>query len=330
VRELVAVGPTSAELFIDGVVRTEIDLAPSTDYVIDGVELRTLDSVGEIRSVVTTVNDVHFGETECGRIDGVAVAAFRVEPGEIPYPELMSAAVVADMAGRQPDAVIVKGDLTSEGTTSEYADFLRCYESAFGDRLTHVRGNHDSYHGGTFANWPVQIRDVPGLRIVLLDTARDQSAGGFVSADQIDATVEAVRASTDTVIVMGHHPMFSPGHDQVASAPGINAEDSAALVAALAPLAHVVAYVAGHTHRCRRYDQAGIAMVEVACVKDFPGAWAEYLVGTTGIAQVVHRASGSAAVAWAEKTRTMFDGYYGTYVMDELKHRCFTLPLNRN
>ena len=51
-------------------------------------------------------------------------------------------------------------------------------------------------------------------------------------------------------------------------------------------------YFAGHTHRnrVRRYGPTGdVPWVEVACVKDYPGAWAEYRVYEGGILQIFHR-----------------------------------------
>ena len=45
-------------------------LAPDTDHELHGHTLRTLRRPpGELLARVATVNDVHFGETECGRID---------------------------------------------------------------------------------------------------------------------------------------------------------------------------------------------------------------------------------------------------------------------
>ena len=48
------------------------------------------------------------------------------------------------------DAVVVKGDLTSDGTDEEF-DSVRTRATAppFGDRLHVVRGNHDAYRGQT-------------------------------------------------------------------------------------------------------------------------------------------------------------------------------------
>ena len=327
--ELIAVGPDRAELFVEGSIERLAGLAPGTDHSVRDVRFRTLDDIGEILSSVVTMNDVHFGEIECGKIDGVSTAAFVVADGDRPYPEIMNESVIADARAADPDAVIVKGDLTSFGTLDEFEMFRSFYEPAFGERLTYVRGNHDSFPGQRFADWPVQVVDVSGLRVILIDTSRAAMTGGSVSGDQLGAVEEAARTSTTTVIVMGHHPLYVPGRDRELRFDGINIEDSLGLIGVLAGLENVVAYSAGHTHRCRKVDLGGLAVIEVACVKDFPGAWAEHLVGERGIAHLVHRASSPEAVAWAETTRSMFDGYYGTYAMGLLEDRCFVLPLER-
>ena len=68
-----------------------------------------------------------------------------------------------------------------------------------------------------------------------------------------------------------------------------------------------------------------IPWVEVACVKDFPGAWAEYRVFEGGILQVFHRISTPEALAWTEQTRGMFGGMYSDYAFGELGDRCFAM-----
>ena len=50
-----------------------------------------------------------------------------------------------------PTRSLVKGDLTCDGLDEEYAAFLAIYGTAFGDRLHHVRGNHDAYRHQTYA-----------------------------------------------------------------------------------------------------------------------------------------------------------------------------------
>jgi 3',5'-cyclic-AMP phosphodiesterase len=68
-----------------------------------------------------------------------------------------------------------------------------------------------------------------------------------------------------------------------------------------------------------------VPYVEVACVKDFPGAWAEYRVFEGGILQVFRRISAPEALAWSEKTRDMYGGLYDAYAFGQLGDRCFLI-----
>ena len=88
-------------------------------------------------------------------------------------------------------------------------------------------------------------------------------------------------------------------------------------------------YFAGHTHRnrVRRFAATGdVPWVEVACVKDYPGAWAEYRVYDGGIVQIEHRISTPEALAWTEQTRHMYAGLYHDYAFGSLADRCFVVP----
>jgi len=94
----------------------------------------------------------------------------------------------------------------------------------------------------------------------------------------------------------------------------------------------IIAYAAGHTHRhrVRRMHLSGIPSIEVGCVKDFPGTWAEYRVYDGGILQVVHRMSTPDALAWSEQCRTLYADFgvdYATYAMGSLQDRCFAIRL---
>ena len=70
-------------------------------------------------------------------------------PGDEPYPEMMNRGAVAEIAAIDPDLVVVKGDLTAIGDHERVRPLPRGVRRAFGDRLLHVRGNHESYHGQT-------------------------------------------------------------------------------------------------------------------------------------------------------------------------------------
>jgi hypothetical protein len=63
----------------------------------------------------------------------------------------------------------------------------------------------------------------------------------------------------------------------------------------------------------------------VACVKDYPGTWAEYRVHEGGILQIHRRINTPEALDWTEKTRDMFGGAYHEYAFGELSDRCFVI-----
>jgi Icc protein len=164
------------------------DLAPGTDYECDGVAVRTLPRPpGERLATIATVNDVHFGETVCGVMAGIDLGPpLEAEPDEPPYPETMNRAAAAEIAAVEPDAVVVKGDLTSTGAAEEFAAFLDCYGSAFGERLHWVRGNHDVLVEGTVPSAAPVAVELPGVILALLDTPVAGRAGGAVSSDQLE------------------------------------------------------------------------------------------------------------------------------------------------
>ena len=89
----------------------------------------------------------------------------------------------------------------------------------------------------------------------------------------------------------------------------------------------IVGYFAGHTHRnrVRRFAAArSVPIVEVACVKDYPGAWAEYRIHEGGYTQLVRRIDTPDAMDWTERTRGMFAGLYRDYALGGISDRCFT------
>src|SRR5690606_39226843 len=121
-------------------------LRPGTVHEVEGITIPTLpEPGGEMLCRFATVNDVHFGETECGIVEGTDVPpVLSSRPGEPPYPLVMNDAAVEEIAQFDPTIVVAKGDLTTIGTLEEYQQFRDCYGTAFGDRLVHVRGNHDA------------------------------------------------------------------------------------------------------------------------------------------------------------------------------------------
>lgn len=331
VPELTTVAPEYAVVHDGPRVRRHDDLEPDTEYERDGFVFRTLPAPGALLATIATVNDVHFGETEAGVLEGLDLGpVLGVEPGAEPYPELMSRCAVAEITGVAPDVVIAKGDLTTRGTTDEYARFLAVYGDAFGDRLRHVRGNHDANHGGRFAAFAHQRIDLDGVTVALIDTAVEEEAYGQVPAETLEWLDTVAGEADRPVLVMGHHHCWNPDVDPVEPRFfGIDPTDSAELIALVSRHTSIRGYFCGHTHRNRTQHFAAtgvVPWVEVASVKDYPGSWAEYRIYDGGICQIHHRISDPDALAWTDRTRAMYAGLYQDYAFGTLDDRCFALP----
>ncbi len=308
-------------------------LEPETDYDIEGLVVRTLPRPpGELLCRIATVNDVHFGETEAGRIDDHPDGPImRAAPDEPPYPETMNRAAVAEIAAIDPAAVIVKGDLSVDGTPEEFAAFEACYGDAFADRLHVARGNHDAYRRQSDYAGDQWI-ELPGVNIALMDTTIPGATTGSLSSTQLEWLEYHAAESAEPVIVMGHHQQWIPSGDGTRSDTyfGLHPDPSDALDEIAERRASIIAYTAGHTHRHRRRSMArsGIASIEIGCTKDFPGTWAEYRVYESAVMQVVHRISAPDALSWSARCRYLYRDFgvdYASYALGSLSDRCMVI-----
>jgi 3',5'-cyclic-AMP phosphodiesterase len=316
-----------------------VGLEPSTTYpvAVAGAEVSALLPAevttlplpaGRLLSIVATVNDVHFGETECGLLGTPEELGpvFTSEPGADPYPEVMNRGAIDAIERLDPDAVLVKGDLTDRGTEEEYAAFLDAY-SRLGDRMRHVRGNHDAMVTETIAATGPFAVELPGVTLAVLDTVRPGTDRGRISTEQIAWLDDVAGSATGPVLVFGHHHPWDPASTERNDTYfGVNPDDSEALCAVIARREAIAGYFAGHTHRTRTrhfVSARNVPIVEIACVKDYPGAWAEYRVYDGGYVQLTRRIDAPDAMSWTEKTRGMFAGLYRDYALGAVSDRCF-------
>ena len=190
--------------------------------------------------------------------------------------------------------------------------------------------NHDAYRHQTYAPEGPQRIDVDGLTLALLDTTIPGHTTGQVPAEQLTWLEDLAAEADRPVLVLGHHHVWNPAASQRPDSYfGIHPDDSEALIAAVARHPGIIGYAAGHTHRnrVRRFAATGDRpWIEVACVKDYPGTWAEYRVFEGGVLQIHRRISTPEALAWTEQTRHMFAGTYASYALGELHERCLALP----
>ncbi len=337
--EITTVADDLVVIHAGGTVHRHDGLDPATEYRLGpagrAVDVRTLERpAGELLCRLATVNDVHFGEVEAGRIDDHPEGPIqRAAAGEPPYPETMNRSAVAEIAAVDPAAVVVKGDLSQDGWPEEFAAFEDCYRGAFGDRLHVVRGNHDAYRGQTEYAGDRWI-ELPGVSVALLDTTIPGAATGTLRPEQLEWLDDRAATADRPVLAMGHHQQWiaTSGGSRSDGYFGLHPDASDALDAVIARRPAIIAYTAGHTHRhrVRRMTLARVPSIEIGCTKDFPGTWAEYRVHDGGILQVVHRISSPEALAWSERCRHLYADFgvdYGSYALGTLADRCLAVPL---
>jgi 3',5'-cyclic-AMP phosphodiesterase len=332
--ELTTVSTVSATFHSGTAVNVVDGLEPATRYEHHGIAYSTLPRPsGALRCRFATVNDVHFGETEAGRVGSSDIGPIQtVAPGAPPYPQVMNDAALDELlAADRVDpfaALFAKGDLTAAGTDVEFAAFEACYGTPFDGRLFAVRGNHDCVSGQTAYSGDQWV-DLDGIAVALLDSAVPGHSHGELTSEQLDWLDSRTADATAPVVVMAHHPQrLGPEWED----PGftLTADSSAALDDVFARRPAIVAYTAGHTHRHRVQEAGGgVPSIEVGCVKDFPGTWAEYQVYEGGILQIVHRISSPEALAWSEQCRGLYADFgihYTDYALGKLSDRCLPIP----
>jgi predicted phosphodiesterase len=283
---------------------------------------------GELLCRFATVNDVHIGEKTAGLIEGFSeIEGISSEPGEIPYPTLMSMGAVDEISHIKPEVVLAKGDLTSGALDSEFNEFKDIFGGAFNDRLFITIGNHDAKSTSNFSCEVVQVINIPGLKIVLIDTSITDQYNGQIKDSTIDAIDEIAHESQTPVLIFGHHNIWNPSSRvRPETYFGVNPTDSEKFVSLMGNNVKIKGYFAGHTHRnrVRRFDQSmGKPYVEVAALKDFPGSWAEYKVYEGGVLQVHRRLSSIKCLDWSDRCRNLYGGRYAQYSFGELEDRCF-------
>ena len=277
-----------------------------------------------------TVNDLHLGRGERGL------------HGHLPHGDVDAAShplaaardAIQDAADWGAELLVVKGDIceqTYDWIWDQAADLL--VDLPMPVRL--LPGNHDSgslrrfepedgaaRHGLRLTRG-VDHLDVPGLRILLVDSTIDGTGWGAVGRHADEVATLAGAAATG-VFVATHHqaqrfrvPTYWPH--------GIPAPDARTFAQALVAANPQALASSGHTHRCRLRNIGGLPWSEVAATNHFPGVWAGYRVHEGGIMQVVRRTADPDTLAWSEHTRDMLGGVWALWATGTISDRCFTL-----
>jgi hypothetical protein len=228
---------------------------------------------------------------------------------------------------------VAKGDLTQHGWHEQWR--------AATDLLGRVPvptvatlGNHDTdsmrevdgvsvlRRVGVAVADPVHTVDLPGLRVVVVDSTVDIRSAGSLRrglADVLDALADADRPA----LVCLHHA-FDPWPVPTHYPSGIPGREARRALGAMARVKRDVVVTCGHSHRNRRRRAGPLVVSEVASTKDFPGVWAGYTAYEGGIVQVVRRTMATEAMPWIERTRRTLGGVWGPYAAGLRSDRCFS------
>lgn len=161
-----------------------------------------------------------------------------------------------------PDAILITGDLTSDGDQSVYAEFLGIL-GGIGAPVFPLPGNHDrrdllraAFPDVLPASGPIAyaIERFP-IRVMMLDSLVEGQSYGELGPEQLAWLDGALRAdpAAPTLVAL-HHPPFRTGIDHMDYS---MLRDADALAEVVSRHPQVERVVAGHVHRMTQRRFAG-------------------------------------------------------------------------
>ena len=311
-------------------------LRPGTRHVlrVDGRPVswfRTLQAPpGRLLCRVGVVSDLHVGDRRFGAFFPLADTPRR---GIEPFALRCARAALQEALAWGAEVIVVKGDLTKDGARHD-VDTVGKLLGSMPVPVLVIPGNHDvkttainpgpalRRHGVELMERPSAV-DLPGVRLVLGQTARRRVHQGRLDPVQADELAGLAGDAPGPAIVVLHH------HLQRTSAavgwpPGVPANEGRVLLDAIAAANPATLVTTGHTHRYRRRRHGPIEIVTTGSPKDYPGAWAGFAVHEGGVRQVVRRVAAPDSIAWTERTGRALAGGWALASPGLRSHRCFT------
>jgi hypothetical protein len=316
------------------------DPATTYDVAVDDRVVATATTLapppGTVLTKIATVSDNHLFE------DGFGAVRRMHETGEAGATEHYSTrclrAALSAAVAWGAELLVVKGDLTNRALPVELET---CTEllAATGLPTIVVPGNHEVKKdtgpwapplraagfaiGDRSAGEPLVVRDVPGLRIVAVDTTIRGHHAGTIPADVRDLILTAVAESDRPVLLCLHHQLEA-ARIRAHYPPGVARAEAAPLLRSLLDIRPDVWITSGHTHRSRARRHGPILATEVGSTKDGAGCWAGYAVHEGGMRQVLRRITGDRTDDWLERSRHALGGLWGLYAPGSLDARCIS------
>ena len=279
---------------------------------------------------VTTMSDLHIGAWRHGLLRRMIDRSGH----PLPHATRCALAALTESVATGSELVVLKGDLTNHGWHEQW-DELAWVLGHTDVPILALPGNHDVEivrevdaavalrRRAIHVAEPVAVRDVPGLRVVAVDTCAPGHSPGVIE-DALPQLMDALAEADRPCLVCWHHP---PERRALPTGYPVSIPWPAGVrvVRAMARVRPDLLLTAGHTHRNRRHLIEGVTMTEVGSTKDFPGVWAGYDIYEGGIVQTVRRTLAPDAMSWTEYTRKAAGGVWAHYAPGRLADRCFSL-----
>lgn len=308
-------------------------LEPGQDYAVR-VAGRFVDRVrtltpppGALVHRIATISDLHIGESHVGLFPTVFDHRRH-------HATMCARSAIEQLVEWGADLLVVKGDLTNTSTRAQY-DELGPILAAVPIPMVVIPGNHDGGNHrsddvvaamarhGVHVERGVAVVDVPGVRVVVVNTMRDGRSAGEVVGARREAMLDAVAGAPGGVLVFFHHQL-QPSPLPLYWPPGIVGRQAVDLADALVAANPATIVSTGHTHRHRRRDHGPLMITEVGSPKDYPGTWAGYAVHEGGVRQQVRRVHGARELDWTERTGRILLGQWGRWSIGTVEDRCFS------
>lgn len=294
---------------------------------------------GEELCRVATVSDLHLGT----RVFGHRGTITEPPHPDGPHPLRCTRAAISDLTAWGARHLIAKGDITNSASLAQWRTWAEIVEST-SIPVDSLPGNHDRDHPlstrpidaadarrlfGFSIAAPLLVRDLPGLRLVLVDTCIPGSNRGTLAGVRAETLDAAADAPADATVLVFLHHQLEPRTGPEGWPIGIRHREARAFLRDLAA-AHPRSFVSsGHTHRHRRWSHAGITTTQVGSVKDYPGVWAGYRILEGGLVQTVRRVGEPSCLAWTDRTRRAVAGAWRFISPGPARSRTFALDWSR-
>ena len=276
-----------------------------------------------------TVSDLHLGSRAFGVFHTMRE---HPEPDEV-YTVRHTRAAFAEAKAWGAQRLVAKGDITNHGELYQWEMFGRLTDEV-GLPVDAVPGNHDVEARREIdpddaleklglepipEGW--RIIDVPGLRLLLLDSTRFAAKRGDVSHLH-DVVRDALTTAGGPVWIGMHHHLerfrvsyFYP--------PGVRGHHTAHFLDEVRAANPATFITSGHTHRNRRRDVGPLVLSEVGSTAHYPATWAAYTVHEGGVRQVVWRIADPALTPWIQESSRAAGTLWGRWAPGRLSDRCF-------